>query len=386
MSGDALSVDEMIGAAQAVTGLIDFDSDSFMEGLEILVNDINGDSERSAAGRVAFRSDIVARLAQRLQVADYIRHRPALLDAPVKRPLFVFGIPRTGTTLASNLLAADPGRRSLLDWETKNPVPPPRGDQLHSDPRALAQLEQERENQLKNPSAGRFYRASAIYPTECIFAMSSDFKSLYWESHGPLPTYSRWVLHCDTTPTYQYHKKFLQMLQVDAPGIWNLKMPSHALYLDALLKVYPDARLVWTHRDPYTATASLCSLIAQASHPTFYGRADKQWIAQNYPAQASAHVNRVMAVRDRIGQDRIYDLHYADMIRDPIETFRRLYSWLGDDFDAAAEQGMRGWLADNPQGKFGRHDYRLGEFGLTVDMLAPLFHDYLSHHDVEREG
>jgi hypothetical protein len=299
--------------------------------------------------------------------------------------VFVFGIPRTGTTLLSNLLAADPNRRSPLTWEIDDPVPPPTTATLYNDPRALAALEQERQMLAANPEMGKYYRFSAIYPNECMFFIHSDFKSLDWESRGRLPNYRDWVFESDKTSTYEYHKRFLQVLQAEAPGVWNLKMPSHALALDTLLKIYPDARLVWTHRDPLTATSSFCSLIS-VGHRAFLGRVDKEWIGEDMPWQAVQHADRIMDFRERHGQDRILDVHYADLMRQPIETMRKLYASLGDAFTPEAEASMQGWLDDNPQGKFGRHEYKLAEYGLTPDQVRGMFERYLSQYEIEPEG
>jgi len=299
--------------------------------------------------------------------------------------VFVFGVPRTGTTLLSNLLAADPGRRSPLTWEIDDPVPPPKASMLRTDPRALARLEMERKMLAARPEMGKYYRNSAIYPNECMFFIMHDFKALIWESRGRLPQYREWLFQADLTSTYQYHKRFLQLLQAEAPGVWNLKMPSHACWIPTLLKVYPDARLIWTHRDPYTATGSFCSLIS-LSHQAFMGGVDTEWLGQNCSWQAAEHANRIMDARETLGRDRIIDVHYADLMRRPLETMRALYRALDDEFTPQAEAGMTAWLADNPQDKFGRHEYKLAQYGLSVDKLAPLFERYLSQYEVEREG
>jgi hypothetical protein len=162
-------------------------------------------------------------------------------------------------------------------------------------------------------------------------------------------------------------------------------MPSHALWLPTLLQIYPDARLIWTHRDPYTATGSFCSLLS-LSHQAFTGKVDTEWLGQDCSWQAAEHANRIMDARDKLGEDRIIDIHYGDLIRQPLETMRSLYRKLGDEFTAAAESGMKTWLADNPQDKFGRHEYKLAQYGLSVEKLAPLFERYLSRYEVEREG
>jgi Sulfotransferase family len=321
-----------------------------------------------------------------LKTTEYLKSRPELLNRPIKRPVFVFGIPRTGTTLLNNLLAADPNRRSPLSWEIDDPVPPPTSKTLYTDPRALARLEQERVMLAAYPDMGKYYRFSAIYPNECLFFMGHDFKNVNWEARGKLPNYRDYLYgNIDMRPAYAYHKRFLQILQADAPGVWNLKMPSHALYLDTLLEFYPDARLIWSHRDPLTATGSFCSLIDNGGLMSI-GFSDKKWIGENMPMQSVQHVERIMDVRDRLGEDRIIDSHYADLMRDPIGSMRTLYAALGDEFTPEAEAGMKAWLADNPQTKFGRHAYKLGEYGLAPETLRPRFERYLSRYHVEPEG
>jgi len=298
----------------------------------------------------------------------------------------VFGIPRTGTTLLSNLLAADPARRSPLTWEIDDPVPPPTKDALYTDPRALARLDMERKMLAARPEMGKYYRGSAIYPNECMFFMQHDFKALIWESRGKLPNYRDWLFQsADLSSSYQYHKRFLQLLQADAPGVWNLKMPSHGLWIKTLLAVYPDARLVWTHRDPLTATGSFCSIIA-LSHQAYTARVDMEWLGQNCSWQAQQHANRIMDARDALGEERIINVHYANLARQPIETMRTLYRSLGDEFTAQAEAGMRAWLADNPQDKFGKHEYKLAQYGLSPARIEALLERYLSRYEVEREG
>ncbi len=380
-------VDELIEEAQRATGLQRFDSESFREGLGIIAADVNADTDRAPPFIERFRNDIVKALSDRLKVTDYLDKHPDLLTRPIERPVFVLGIPRTGTTMVSNLLAADPARRSPLTWEIDDPVPPATAATLLTDPRAVARLDAEKQMLAARPEMGKYYRGSAIYPNECVFIHAHDFKTLMWESRGKLPGYREYIFskHTDVTSAYEYEKRFLQLLQSQAPGTWNLKMPSHVLFIQTLLKVFPDARLIWTHRDPFTATGSLCSLISLA-HRGFIGKVDADWIAQDYPDQIARHANYGMDARDAIGEDRFIDVHYAELMRDPIGTMRKVYAQLGDELTPEAEAGMQGWVDANPQDKFGRHEYRLGQYGLSKEQLEPLFERYLSRFDVELEG
>lgn len=380
------AADELVERAMRETGIDRFDTDTWREGLGLYLADYNT-NQRAEEFNEANAAYVVKAISDRLRVEQAIRQRPEVLDGRIERPLFVFGMPRTGTTLMNNLFAADPNRRSALSWEIEMPVPPPTTATLKTDPRALAMLEAERAALAANPGMGKYYRFSAIYPNECLFITQGEFKSLLWEGRGKLPNYREWMFSdaSNMITSYEYHRRWLQLHQVDAPGIWNLKLPSHSLWLEILLKVYPDARLVWTHRDPFTATGSYCSLMRLSSN-TAIGHADLDWIAENYPWQIEQHYNRIMDTRARIGHDRIVDVHYADLMRDPIAAVKQLYAKLGDAWTAEAEAGIQAWVDDNPQGKFGKHEYKLAEFGLTPEMLRPRFERYFAEYEVEPEG
>jgi Sulfotransferase family len=382
--GALLVADALIEEAMAKTGLDRFDSNSFREGLDILLADANA-ADLSEGGHARMHSSVVDLLAGRLKTTDYLAKNPELLERPIERPVFVFGIPRTGTTLLSNLLACDPARRSPLTWEIDDPVPPATNATLKTDPRAIARLEQEKAMLAARPEMGKYYRNSAVYPNECIFFMAHDFKALALESRGKLPNYRDWLFQTDMTSAYEYHKRFLQLLQAEAPGVWNLKMPSHSLWLDTIKKIYPDARFVWTHRDPLTAMGSFCSIISLA-HMGFLGRVDGEWLGENCTYQAKEHVDRMMDYRTRHGADSMADVHYSELIANPIGSMRTLYAALGDEFTPEAEAAMQTWLDENPQGKFGKHEYNLEQYGLSVEGLTPIFADYLSTYDVKKEG
>jgi Sulfotransferase family len=192
-------------------------------------------------------------------------------------------------------------------------------------------------------------------------------------------------VHADLTSTYAYERSVLQLLQSRAPGAWSLKMPSHAVHIEALLSTFPDARIIWAHRDPFKATASFLRL-NYLSRAVLGADIDVTDVVSNVLRQLQAHVARPLQARQRVGDDRFFDLHYAALMRDPIGVMRSLYEWAGDELTLSTEDAMRKWLERNPQDRFGVQPYSLDGSGVTVADLEPVFDEYLSTFDIELEG
>ena len=380
-----LSVDQLVEQArqQAGEGTGEFQSRSFEEGLEVLARSINDCDRINPAGRGRLEGLIVDHLVRRLQVDLYLADNPDALAAGVARPVFVMGMPRTGTTAVINLLACDPARRTVLRWTLEEPVPPPAADRLYTDPRCLAALERQ-ERALTEGLAGTNIRFEwADSPAECVHVMNHDFKAMQWEASAPMPAYTEFIYSCDMTSAYALHRRYLQVLQHRAPGPWALKGPSHALWLPTLLSIYPDARLVWTHRDPCTAVASLCSLMANA-HRRNCDEADVEYLSRNVPLGLIEHVRRPMAMLDEIG-DRIHHIQFSSLVGGEMAAMRRLYAWLGDELTPAVETRMRGWLKQGRQARLGPHRYTLEDFGLRRPAVASLFSDYVDRFEIPAE-
>jgi hypothetical protein len=382
------SVDEIADLARERAGLTEFASDSWREGLEILLGEIDRSPTIVDAGRKFLYRQYADALWNRLRVDDYVRRHPEVLDEQVERPLVILGMPRTGTTVASYLLDQDFRRRSLLNWEAVDSVPPPTTATLRTDPRCVAKLAQQRDLAAALVAAGQGFPhwEDADGPTECIFMQAQDFKAFVWDAWMTTSVYSDWLLDCDMTSAYAYEKRVLQILQSQAPGTWSLKMPSHAVHIDTLLATFPDVRMIWAHRDPYKATASLCSIGLPSKLKVTGGNVDRAWIGRNSVTQMQAHVDRAMRARVRVGDGRFYDLHYANMMRDPVGELHKIYEWAGDELTPDVEIRMRQWLTANPQDRFGSRPYSLDEYGLTREQLEPVFADYLAAFDVELEA
>jgi len=380
-----LQSQDIINDAQAQTGLTEFHSDTFRPGLDLLTANARQSADISEQGLAILRFIWTRNLANRLKIDDYHRRHPELAHSPVSQPIFQFGMPRTGTTLLSNLLATDPGLRSMLSWESNDPVPPVAKGAEKTDPRCIAAKAQDAEKIKANPEMAKRHFEPADAPTECTFIHGHDFKACMLESLAPAPAYTRWLsTEANLTEAYAYEKRFMQVLQHQTGGTWSVKMPSHALFLDSLIKVFPDARLVWIHRDPYRATASLLSLI-EAAQREFVHKTSIEYIRSIYVPQMFAHIERAWEF-DRANPGRIAHVSYARLITDPIAEMKALYAHLGQPFTAEVEAGMQAYLAANPQNKHGAHSYGLEDFGVDPASLDAGYADYVAHFQIPREG
>jgi hypothetical protein len=383
----AVRLDDLVTRACERAGLDDFGGDSWRDGLQLLVETCESAPGVNAGGRDFVYGQFVNALWNRLRVVDYCKRHPEVADEQVQRPLVILGLPRTGTSLASYLLDEDPLRRSLLTWEAEDSVPPSTPDTLRSDPRCQAkkaQLDVLAEG-LKAANLPMVHWDEADGPTECLFVQNQDFKAYLWEAYMPSATYAEWLLQADLTTAYEYERTVLQLLQSRAPGVWSLKMPSHAVHIDALLATFPDARIVWAHRDPFKATASFLRL-NYLSRAVLGADLDVDVIIPNVLRQLREHVNRPMATRRRMGNDRFFDLHYAHLMRDPVSVMRSLYEWAGDTLTATTEQAMLRWLEQHPPDRFGVAPYSLDGSGVTRADLEPIFDEYVSMFAIELEG
>ena len=382
-----MTTERLVTRACERAGLDDFGGDSWREGLTVLVQTVESAPGVSDGGRDYVYGQFVDALWNRLRVVDYLKHHPEVAAERIERPLVVLGLPRTGTSLASYLLDQDPNRRSLLTWEAENSVPPASPETLRTDPRCLkkkAELDALAEG-LRAANIPMVHWDEADGPTECMFVQNQDFKAYLWEAFMPTSAYADWLLDADMTSTYGYERSVLQMLQSRAPGVWSLKMPSHAVHIETLLSTFPDVRIVWAHRDPFKATASFLRL-NYLSRAVLGAQIDVTDVVSNVLRQLQAHVARPLRARQRIGDDRFFDLHYADLMRDPIGVMRSLYEWAGDELTPSTEDAMLTWLQRNPQDRFGVQPYSLDGSGVTITDLEPVFDQYISTFDIELEG
>jgi hypothetical protein len=379
-----MNLDDIVRAASAATDLPEPDQASWREGLEILLRDHARADVLSERGWSILTGRYTEALAARMRVDDYIRKHPHVLEVPVQRPVFILGMPRTGTTMVSYLLDADAQNRSLLKWEAYNGVPPAAAGALRTDPRCRAELAKDEQILKHNPKGAAQHFEAGDGPTECVHLLAQDFRSLMYAVLSTTPTYHDWLQFCDMRTAYNHRKRVLQVLQSQNPGRWVLKMPSDALFIRTLFATFPDAKVIWTHRDPYAAFASSMSMRA-SSQAIFNKQTDRSYMRERFPLQLAQHLSRPLEL-SRERPESIYHAYYDDLISEPLAQMQKIYRWLGDAWTPAAEGGMRSWLERNPQGRFGKHDYSLAEWGLSERELLPYFADYLRVHPVARKA
>jgi hypothetical protein len=380
-----MRADEVIAEARAATGLEDFGGDELREGLEVYCDAVAGEARLNELGTVAVRANVVGSLANRLKIVEHRRQHPEVADEAIDAPLVVIGMFRAGTTFLSRLLDQDPSNRALLSWESADSVPPPTPEDFRQGPRLDAVRAGQQMLSAINPAIDAVHHEDAGEATECLSLLGQDFKSLVWEAVTNVPSYGKWLYEADMRSAYEHHKRVLQVLQSGGVrGRWTLKTPGHAIALEALTAVYPDAKLVLLHRDPVVLCASVCSLIRTLSG-TFTDADHGAYIAEHWPAMLELSVERINAFRAAHPDHPILDVQYADLVRDPVLTVARIYEGTGSTLSDGAAIAIADHVAANPKGKFGTHRYDLAEFGLDAGEIAERFAGYVERYDVVLE-
>jgi hypothetical protein len=367
---DRFERDRLVAAAVASTGEDDFGEDGWQEGLDLLLDGLVHEARLNDLGVEIALSEIATFLATRLGVLAWRRDHPGIGEGTIDRPIFIVGQPRTGTTILFDLLAQDPGLRVPLTWEVDRPLPPPETATSGTDPRIDEVQATIDLAETLMPGFTTFHPIGARLGQECVRITASAFRSMIFPTQYRLPTYDRWLLHdADLGPAYRWHRVLLQHLQQRHPaGRWLLKSPAHLWHLDALAHEYPDAVVVQTHRDPLQVIASVSALAAHlrgmASDHTSITEA-----ARTYADDIFLGLDRGVDARDRglFGGDRMVDVHFTELVADPLATIGRLYDAVGRELSADTAARMRRFLADHPgDGGGGGSRYRFADTGLDA--------------------
>jgi Sulfotransferase family len=373
-------------AAAKTAGSDDFGGDSFREPLDVFLRSCEDEAELTTFGRLLVSKMLASALANRIDLHRWSVEHPEVRSEEITSPWVIVGLPRTGTSLLSNLLGLDPVARPLLQWEAAHPVPPASLEEAAEDPR-VAQTAKDLEGLMKlNPPLRAMHPFGATLAEECVSLFMYDVRTLALETQAHVPTYARWLEQADMGPAYAQHRLALQTLQSRQPTErWVLKTPNHLWHLDAMLASYPDARVIWTHRDPGPVVTSLASL-ANASQRLLSSRDDPRPTAEEWKRKCGFALNSAMSFDEHAEDDWCQHLHYDALMADPVESVRRLYQRYGEDVGALHARRMRAFLEQRPQDAFGRHRYDPADFGWTYPGLASEFKDYIERYGIETSG
>lgn len=379
-----LAEEALLEKSRELTGLDDFGEGDFRRPLGILLQSLEKDADLNLVGRICAHSEILRKLCNRLRMVADRKLHPQICGEQIRRPIFLTGLPRSGTTFLHALLAQDPMSRAPLVWEVMHPSPPPEKASYNGDPRISRTERELKWLDVLMPEMQKYHLIHARYPQECIAITDHSFLSYVFETMYQVSSYRIWHDEQDKRPAYQFHRGFLQHLQWRCPAThWVLKAPSHLMAMEALLDVYPDADVVVTHRDPLKVLPSCASLTEVLRRP-FTNRLDRREIAREVSRRWEG--SALLAVRFRqdyqAARRRFFDVQYSDLMRDPISSVRGIYQYFDRELTLGAEMAMQRFVAENPKNKNGEHRYSLEEFGLDRETEKRSFQTYMDHFGV----
>ena len=360
----------VVAAARRRTGLDDFGDPAFREPLDRLLRSLEAEARLNLVGRVAAREDLTGMLTNRLRMERDRRRHPDIVAEDIRRPLFITGLPRSGSTFLHGLLAQDPANRVPLHWELRSPSPPPERATHETDRRIERAARDLRWFLRLAPEFRKVHPVGAQLPEECVVILSHSFLSFQFSSTWFVPSYQRWLERQDLRPAYRYHRQFLQQLQWGCPGErWVLKAPPHLPGLRALFATYPDANVVMTHRDPLEVVASVANLHLVLRR-TFSDVVDAHAVGAEVTGMLAGDIRRGFEMRDDgcAPPERFVDVRYPELMDDPLAVARRIYRHFDLPLSTEAEARMRRFVATSPKDTHGPHLYSLAQFGLDADV------------------
>ena len=379
-----LEVDALVRQAKRKTGLTDFGDDGHLLALETLVESINREARLTSMGRLIQKSRLASALTHRLRIEDLFRRHPEIHEIDLGKIVLITGLQRTGTTLLQRLLNVLPGVRGVSAAEALDPVPAGETNGRGESRKRRARLMQRAISYL-SPQFAAVHPIDHNEPEEDVLLLDLNFMSQSAEAMMHVPSYSGWLEGQDQTRTYEYFRRVLKALCWQRPSkYWVLKTPHHMEHLDVFLKVFPEATVVQTHRDPRIAIASFCSMVAHG-RGMLSDHVNPGEIGAHWFRKTNRMVHVTMQTRDDADPGRFVDVSYYDVTRDPMTELRRICAQAGIRFEDQAERKAEQYLRANPQHRFGKHAYRLEDFGLSREAVDGAFACYRERHAIPFE-
>jgi len=377
-------VDSIISEATRQTGHSDFGDQRFLNGLNALVQSFKEGFAEMAPEKVRLMGQsLVALLAARLNVIADRKKYPEIAEEKIVSPLFFIGMARTGSTLIQSLFAQDPANISPEFWETMLPSPPPRFGMTDDRMNRVAQIMKWHLDAAPGFTDQHPYFIEEGFRAlaECGSIMEMSFVSYQFDAFYPVNSYHEWFAKGDHEEAVHFHKMFLQHLQWGRPHRhWVLKAVEHGVWLEHLLKIYPDATFIWTHRDPYKQIGSLISNFVTVRQYAGGPPDDIQALGRHVLQTVRDVYARGMAARANAGSERFIDVYYDDLTRDQVAVVRGIYERIGRPFTAEAELRVRSWLRHNAPDKHAIHVYDTADYGLTRQEVEQALPEYYAAH------
>jgi hypothetical protein len=377
----------LIAAAQRETGLSDFGDGSFREPLRVLLSALDDEAGLTFIGRFIARRLVLQLLITRLRVQDLLRRHSEILSLEVASPIVIMGLPRTGTSHLHSLIAQDPGLRSLPYWESLEPLPPSGYEPRPGapDPRIKRC---ERALRLIHYAMPLFPLMHELTPEalhEEIQLLAVDFSTMLFEWNYQVPSYRDWYLASDQTGAYRYLRVMLQVLQWLRGGKrWVLKTPQHIEQIRPLLNVFPDVKVIQTHRDPVRVTASFCTMYAYAQR-LHTGSVDAVRIGRYWADRIERMLNASVDDRHLIPDDQVFDVRFHEFMADDMAMVERVLEFAEQPLTDAARRAIRSHMKANPRGKHGTVRYRLEDFGIDPSERRKALRRYRERFEVPDE-
>lgn len=361
-------------------GLSDFGDPSYREGMRVALRALDTEARLHEAGRASVRAGIVDMLTERLRSEEQLRRHPEVLQVPIPRPIFITGCVRTGGTALQYLMGADPALQVLPAWLSAKPQPRPPRATWESNPDFQAVQAGLDAYHAVDPRLQAMHFRAAAWPDECGPMMRQDFTDDYFEVVGTVPSYEHWFHDTRHPHTYIRHRKLVQLIGSTHPDRrWLFKYGAHLRELDTLLDVYPDACIVYVHRDPCEVISSYTGMVAiyRALHERDIDRHD---IARTQMVAWGEASNRALGIRDRHASTQFFDIYYEEFIADPMGSVKRIYAYFQQPLSAESEAALNKHHANNPQHKHGKHQYSTAQTGLTERQIRDAFGPYLERY------
>jgi len=377
-------MDAAIQMASAGHGcrLDDFGDERFCEPLEVLCRSLSAQTALTRYGRALARRQFVHLLVQRLRLQDLLRRHPEIHDVQIRRPIIIVGMPRTGTTHLNNLLSSDPALRHLPLWESISPFP------AHGEGPAAAierTTQEVRFIHMVPPHLTRMIDVAPTYSHEDAQLLSLSFASGLLENYAPMPSYREWYLGTDQRFAYEYLRTTLKALTWLRGGRrWLLKSPQHLNHLPALKAVFPDATVVFTHRDPVKATVSALTMACYVMRCTL-NPIDPPVVGRYWKQRADGLLEQAVRNRDLFPASQSIDVPFHDFVADNLATAERIYHTAGQAFTPEVQSALQTYTAEHAPGRHGRIDYRLSDFALNPTEIRTSTAAYRQRFDIQDE-